>query len=434
MINSKNIISSFKLQKTLNPKFWSKSGGKYIIKPDVRDILLKITYDFIDSLNVDIVFSDVVMTGSLSNYNWSKYSDVDIHIVVDYEQFQSDTYELYDELFRMKKTLYGLKHDITIYGYDVELYIENQSDDRATKNVGRYSILNNEWIIYPTKENVNINYKSIENKANQWMKTIDDVLDTIENEDIDVAKKLIKKQLTKLRKFRQCGIDKGGEYSDENIVFKILRRNGYLEKIKTAKNKLINRKFTLKESPQSVNQSLYTNTKFRDYVVGNSAPSKDRINPLLLSDIDLAAKRANVEVTITTAVSGHRPGTRHGTGHAVDIAIVNGKGFKNENDAKRKGILDSINKFVGELIKLGYVKNAESGNDKAILTFGFKGHDHHIHISRKSDKETSTTQQSNLNQTSNTQTTSTNQSDSTSVNNDIIDYYTDKFKSMFLNK
>jgi hypothetical protein len=419
MVNTQKIISSFNLQKTLNPKFWMKSGDDYKMRSEIRDNLLEITYDFIDSLNVDIVFSDIVMTGSLSNYNWSKYSDVDIHIIVNYNQFQKEIHELYDELFRMKKTLYGLKHDVTIYGYDVELFVENEDDNRDTKNVGRYSILYDEWIIKPTKENVKINRDSIEKKANQWMETIDDVLDNIENEDVDTAKKLIKKQVEKLRKYRQCGLDKGGEYSDENLVFKILRRNGYLEKIKTAKNNLIDKKFTIKEAPQNVNQSLYTNTKFKDRIVGNSTPSKDKINPSLLSDIDLAAKKAGVEVSITTAVSGHRPGSRHETGHAIDIAMVNGVGFRNQNDANKKGILDDINRFVGELVNLGYVKNSESGNDKAVLTFGFKGHDHHIHVSRKSD----TINNNDLNKQSSPQVSNVTQQTTTKPTNKAIDTY-----------
>jgi hypothetical protein len=401
MNNVQSIINGFNLQDKLNPNIWSLKNGKYTMKPNIRRNLLEIAYDFIDSLNVDVVFSDVVMTGSLANFNWSKYSDVDIHIIVDYNQFPKNTRELYDELFRMKKTIYSTKHDIKIHGYDVELYVEDEKESRDTKNVGRFSILNNEWLVYPSKSNVKIDIKNIKETANQWMKIIDGVLDNIEDEDINTSKKIIDKYINKLRKFRQCGLDKGGEYSEENLVFKILRRNGYLEKLKDSKNKLVDKRLTIKEAPESVNPSKYTNMNFKPYVVGNSNPLSDKINPLLLNDIDLAAKNANVKVSITTAVSGHRKGSRHSSGHAVDIAMVNGLGFRNETDANKKGILDDIRKFVDELIKLGYKKNTESGNDKAVLTFGFKGHDHHIHVSRKSDSGEITTD--SLTQTTNSQ-------------------------------
>jgi len=131
---------------------------------------------------------------------------------------------------------------------------------------------------------------------------------------------------------------------------------------------------------------VYSNVDFKDGVVGNSRPSKDDINVSLLQDIQTAAKNANLKVDITTAVSGHKPGTRHETGNAVDIAIINGKAVKlsNRRDA---------DKLVRELVKLGYSKNVpESGNDKVVLTFGMKDHDNHVHVSKKSNTTSSDTE------------------------------------------
>lgn len=150
-------------------------------------------------------------------------------------------------------------------------------------------------------------------------------------------------------------------------------------------------KKNINEDVQAVNPSLYKNTDFKDRVVGNSTPTKDLINPSLLADVDKAATQAGIKVSITTAVSGHDKGSRHEQGNAVDIAVVNGKGFSGgEQQAKSLGIYDGIMKFVNELVNMGYVKNQESGNDKAVLTFGFPGHDNHIHISRKSGGGVST--------------------------------------------
>ena len=127
------------------------------------------------------------------------------------------------------------------------------------------------------------------------------------------------------------------------------------------------------------------------------APRKDKINPSLLADVDKAAKAANVKVSVTTAVSGHRNSGRHPKGNAVDIAIINGKGFKSKSEAQANGIYDDINRFVDELVKMGYKKNTESGNDKAVLTFGFKDHDNHVHVSRISDSGTSTSNNTDTN-------------------------------------
>jgi len=249
MSNLKSILSSFKLKDDLNSKIWEKNNnGEYTMNPKVRTHLLEIANDFIDSLDVDVVFSDIIMTGSLANYNWSNYSDVDLHIIADFNQFPSNVKPLYDELFHLKKTVYGIKHNIKIYGYDVELYIEDESQSRDVESAGRYSIMYNEWVVTPPKEDVNINKDRVSEKAKQWMKIIDDVESDVQDEDIETAKKLIKKFTTKIRKFRECGLEKGGEYSEENLVFKILRRNGYLEKLKSMKDKLIDKKLSIQES------------------------------------------------------------------------------------------------------------------------------------------------------------------------------------------
>lgn len=135
----------------------------------------------------------------------------------------------------------------------------------------------------------------------------------------------------------------------------------------------------------SVNQSLYPTVDFKDNVVGNSTPTKDMINPALLADIQKAAEIANVKPAITTAVTGHKKAGRHPSGHAVDIAMFSNKGYFSENDAKSKGIYADIIKFVDALVSMGYSLNKESGNDKSVLTFGFRGHDNHVHVSRKSE-------------------------------------------------
>jgi len=130
---------------------------------------------------------------------------------------------------------------------------------------------------------------------------------------------------------------------------------------------------------------VYSNVDFKDRVVGSSTPSKDNINVSLLKDVQTAAERANVKVDITTAISGHKTGkTRHTTGNAVDIAIINGKAVSSSNRS-------DADKLVRELEKMGYIKNKESGNPKAVLTFGFPGHDNHVHVSNTTGTSTEKT-------------------------------------------
>jgi len=124
----------------------------------------------------------------------------------------------------------------------------------------------------------------------------------------------------------------------------------------------------------------YPNVNFKDGVVRGSTPSKDPIKDSLLRDISKAAVDAGVVVSITTAISGHKstPPSRHTAGDAVDIAIIDGIAVNPRASNRAK-----IDEFVAALQRLGYKKNVEKGNPKALLTFGFANHDDHVHVSNR---------------------------------------------------
>ena len=240
----KDILSSFKVQKELNPKIWDGGGESAKMNPEIRDRLLEISYEFIDFLGVDVVVTDIIMTGSLSNYNWSKYSDVDLHIVANFNQFPTNQMDLYKEFFNLKKIIFNDKHDITIYGYDVELYLQDEEETHFSSGV--YSVLFDEWSNNPKKESISIDKEQIKNKTNQWMDIIDGVIDNMKDEDIETVKKSLKKYKDKLKKYRTCGLEKDGEYSNENLVFKTLRRNGYIEKLHNFGDEFLDKKLSIK--------------------------------------------------------------------------------------------------------------------------------------------------------------------------------------------
>ena len=241
MSNLKSILSSFRLQDELNPKIWESSDK---MSSKVRDRLLDIAYEFIEFLGVDVIISDVVMMGSLANYNWSRFSDVDLHLIADFEQFSEKELPLYEELFELKKTLFNDRHNIKIYGYDVELYVQ---DDVKAFSSGEYSVLFDEWKKKPKKEKVEIDTELIKNKSEHWMKIIDEVIDNLDDKSMESGVDSINKIKDKLKKYRTSGLEKGGEMSDENLVFKVLRRNGYIEKLFNFKTEYQDKKLSLKE-------------------------------------------------------------------------------------------------------------------------------------------------------------------------------------------
>jgi len=127
--------------------------------------------------------------------------------------------------------------------------------------------------------------------------------------------------------------------------------------------------------------SMVSSLGLSNVTTDNDSTKYDKISDSLLNDINTAAKNADLRVTITTGKSGHREMTksghksRHTTGDAVDIAIINGKRItKNLGD-----------KLCDELKKLGYdTSGRESGNDKAVL-WQVPDHYNHVHISNTSD-------------------------------------------------
>jgi hypothetical protein len=71
------------------------------------------------------------------------------------------------------------------------------------------------------------------------------LLDTIKDDDASTAKTLVQKYKENLKKYRTWGLETGWEYSTENLVFKILRRNGYIEKLHDSTTKILDKKLSI---------------------------------------------------------------------------------------------------------------------------------------------------------------------------------------------
>jgi hypothetical protein len=238
----KKIVKSFYSKNTLSLDIFEKKDGSFKMIKAVRDKLLTISDGFVDFLGVEFFIHDVVLTGSLSNYNWSEFSDIDLHIIIDYEE-SGHNIELLKEFFESKRNEWNRSHNIKIKQYEVEIYIQDIKEHHISSGV--YSILNNKWIIKPQKEKHKIDDKQIMDKGDEYMKLIDDLVEKKEEEsDITTEVNDIKK---KLKRFRQSGLDSGGEYSYENLTFKLLRRNGYIKKLFDLKKDLTDKKLSVSQ-------------------------------------------------------------------------------------------------------------------------------------------------------------------------------------------
>jgi hypothetical protein len=213
---------------------------------DVRKKLLDVVDNFIDSLGIEFFIHDITLTGSLSNYNWSEYSDVDLHILVNMQEIggdgeKTDTIQtIIKQFFDSKKNIWNEKHDIKIKNYDVEVYIQDINEPHTSSGV--YSILNNKWIVEPLKETPKIDDKKILDKGDEFMNKIDNLYNSQDKNSTILKIENLRK---KLKKFRQSGLENGGEYSYENLTFKLLRRNGYINKLMELKNKIIGKNLSV---------------------------------------------------------------------------------------------------------------------------------------------------------------------------------------------
>ena len=216
---------SFRINDELEPRIWD--GMK--MKEEIREPMLKIAKNFIEGLPIDVKVEDITLTGSLANYNWSSYSDVDLHIIVDFSKID-ENYDLVKGFFDNARARWNDKHNITLKGYDVEIYVENVGEGH--KSSGVYSVMDDKWNIEPDKYDDSIDFESARRKADEIEGRVNRTNNLLLAGDYQKALRAIDKLKRKIRNMRRAGLEsKKQEFSVENIAFKILRRNGILDRL-----------------------------------------------------------------------------------------------------------------------------------------------------------------------------------------------------------
>ena len=237
-------IKSFHLKDNLNDKIWNN----FELDTEVRRDLLRIGQDFFEGTDIKTDVIDIVLCGSLCNYNWSeRYSDYDLHIIVDQSDIDDDP-EVSEKLCDLAKKLWNSQHDIKIAGYEVEVAIQDQEDLKTAIKTGRmggaYSLMKDEWIKKPIKADFEPDEKLIRSKAETVMVGVDDLEEQFDEDEYESFKEKLSKVWKKIKDFRKSGLEsESGEYSIGNLVFKLLRRNGYISKVMDMKNKSYDKQF-----------------------------------------------------------------------------------------------------------------------------------------------------------------------------------------------
>ena len=197
----------------LNPKIWQ--GGR--LDGKVRLKLLDIARAFVDFVGIELDVEDYTITGSNANFTWTEYSDLDLHVII--PGTPSDEQR---ELFTAKKALWGEQHNITIKGLPVECYV--QGADEPHHSTGVFSLTSNKWLVEPKKVKPDVDDAAIEAKKDAILAAIEHALLSKDLEKL----RAVKDKITKMRK---AGLERAGEWSTENLVFKILRNLGLIDQI-----------------------------------------------------------------------------------------------------------------------------------------------------------------------------------------------------------
>ena len=231
-------LSSFRLKDKLNPKIWDG----FEIDSEIRESLIKIAEDYFGSLELEgVELKDIMLTGSLANFNWSDYSDFDLHLIFDFSEVNEDR-ELVKKYLDSAGKIWNMQHDIKIKGYDLEIYSQDVDEDHTSS--GEYSLMDGEWITKPDRQDFKPDESLIKKKARMLMETVEEMENDFEKGiEYDELNERLKKIWKKIKDGRKAGLEREGEFSIENLVFKLLRRNGYIERILNLKSKAYDKQF-----------------------------------------------------------------------------------------------------------------------------------------------------------------------------------------------
>jgi predicted nucleotidyltransferase len=226
---------------TLNPKIWNDME----IDPEVQSQLKAIAEDILKNIEIPAKIQDITITGSTASYNWHRLSDIDLHILLDFKEID-ENFELVKRMLDQTRINWNKKHNIFIRGHEVELYFQDINEPHKANGI--WSIMKEEWLKKPTKNNIDLDLDTAEKKAESIVKGIDHAIEAFEEGNNIDAYQYASKIKKKIANMRSAGLSKEGVYSPENLAFKMLRNSNYLEKLSNIKNTSYDRMMSIQET------------------------------------------------------------------------------------------------------------------------------------------------------------------------------------------
>ena len=201
------------VNRRLNPKLWHNGE----LDLEVSTKLQEIAEAFEKFIGIDLPVIDYTITGSNANYTWTDHSDLDLHLIV-----KGTVTDAERELYNAKKALWAEQHTITVRGLPVECYVQGEQEEHHSTGV--FSIAKDQWLVEPKKIKPEVDDSAVERKKDSM---IHDIETALLSQDLERIRR-VKERITEMRK---AGLDRAGEWSVENLVFKILRNLGLIDTV-----------------------------------------------------------------------------------------------------------------------------------------------------------------------------------------------------------
>ena len=218
------------VNRRLNPKLWHNGE----LDLEVSTKLQEIAEAFEKFIGIDLPVIDYTITGSNANYTWTDHSDLDLHLIV-----KGTVTDAERELYNAKKALWAEQHTITVRGLPVECYVQGEQEEHHSTGV--FSIAKDQWLVEPKKIKPEVDDSAVERKKDSM---VHDMETALLSQDLERLRK-VKERITEMRK---AGLDRAGEWSVENLVFKILRNLGLIDQITEKIQELEDQQLSLEQT------------------------------------------------------------------------------------------------------------------------------------------------------------------------------------------
>ena len=222
------------VNRRLNPKIWN--GDELDLEVSAK--LEQIAEAFVKFIGIELAVTDYTITGSNANYTWTEHSDLDLHIIV-----KGTVTDAERELYNAKKALWAEQHTITVKGLPVECYVQGEQEEHHSTGV--FSIAKDRWLVEPKKIKPEVDDSAVERKKDS---IIHDIETALLSRDLERMRR-VKERVTEMRK---AGLERAGEWSVENLVFKILRNLGLIDQITEKIRELEDSELSLEQQANSL--------------------------------------------------------------------------------------------------------------------------------------------------------------------------------------